>query len=53
MKEIVSSDKQVHNIKILFQCFCDLLHCCDVSAYNKDQTKNAVNSEYVNTFEMP
>ena len=36
LKEIIASEKIVNNIKILFMCFCDLLHCCDVSAYNKD-----------------
>lgn len=55
LKEIVASDKIVNNIKILFQCFCDLLHCCDVSAYNKDQNKkhqSSAENQYVNTTNM-
>jgi len=39
MKEIMSSEKQVENISKLFQCFCDLLHCCDVSAHIKEHKK--------------
>ena len=56
MREISSSEKQVHHIKTMFQCFCDLLHCCDVSAYTKEHKKKtgpSQNGKYVNTFEMP
>ena len=56
MKEITTSERQVHHIKNLFQCFCDLLHCCDVSAYTKEHKKKINSpraSSYVNTFEMP
>ena len=41
LKEIMTSEKQVENISILFQCFCELLHCCDVSAYTKEHKKQA------------
>jgi len=57
LKEIMTSEKQVENISMLFQCFCDLLHCCDVSAYTKEHKKKATSSnpdsQYINTFEMP
>ena len=60
MREITSSERQVAHIKTLFQCFCDLLHCCDVSAYTKEHKKragpsgsHAQDSQYASTFEMP
>lgn len=41
MKEIMTSEKQVEHIKTLFQCFCELLHSCDVSAYTKENKKKS------------
>ena len=41
MKEIMTSEKQVKQIKTLFLSFCELLHSCDVSAYTKENKKKS------------